>query len=188
MFKRETRSLFTLFTCALACTIIASAQSAKVVKIQPMTAISSWELARLAGASKRKLFVVTFDQPQRKQACRVRAFTQDKLVCSRAIGGPRIYLPNQVLALILPGDGAVKLGLMLGINAELGAAIWGTVVLIATCPACAAATAFVSLYLFFGAGAIGMGDSRPDKLLYLAQGGKLTGKLRMIQPWTQQPK
>ena len=61
-------------------------------------------------------------------------------MCARVFGGPRIYLPQQILALIIPGDDAVRIRLALGFNAGLGAAIWGTFVLAATCPACAVGT------------------------------------------------
>ena len=94
----------------------------------------------------------------------------DKLVCSRAIGGPRTYLPKQVVALILPGDSDLKLRLVLGLNGGLAAAIWGTVVLAASCPVCAVATGVVALLLFGAAGAVLMGDDQPDHVLYLAPG------------------
>jgi hypothetical protein len=115
-----------------------------------------------------------------RQTCRVQSFTNDKLVCSRAIGGPRTHLPKQVAALILPGDGSLKLKLMLGLNGGSGAAIWGTVVLAAACPACAVATGVVALVLFCAAGAIGMGDDQPDRLLYLAPGQTLSRKLGYV--------
>jgi hypothetical protein len=106
----------------------------------------------------------------------------DKLICSRAIGGPRTYLSQQVLALILPGDDGLKLRLVLGLNAGLGAAIWGTIVLAAACPACAVATGIVAFCFFSAAGAILIGDDQPDRAIYLAPGQKLTGKLRFVQP------
>ena len=70
----------------------------------------------------------------------------------------------------------------LGANAGLGAAIWGTVVLAATCPACAVATGITALFFFGAAGAILIADDQPDRLLYLAPGQELTGKLRSVQP------
>ena len=148
----------------------------------PISTSNSWQVAQSVGSSKGKLFVVTLDQPQRLQTCHIRSFTLDKLVCSRAIGGPRTYLEQQVLALIIPGDEGLKLPIVLGLNSGLGAAIWGTVVLAAACPACAVATGVVALFFFGAAGAILIADDQPDRLLYLAPGQELTGKLRSVQP------
>jgi hypothetical protein len=117
-----------------------------------------------------KFVVVTVDQPNRKQACRVQSFTKDKLVCTRVIGGPRTYLSNQVIALIVPGDDALRIRLVLGFNAGLGAAIWGTIVLAATCPACGVATGIAALIMFAAAGATLIGDGQPERLLYVAAG------------------
>lgn len=142
----------------------------------------TWGDAQSAFASKHKLAVVTFDQPNRWRACRVHLFSANKLVCSGAFGSLRTYLPEQVLALILPGDDALRLRLVIGFNAGLGAAIWGTVVLVATCPACAAATALAAYFFFAAAGATLIGDGQPDRFLYLAPGQQRTGKLRHVQP------
>jgi len=53
--------------------------------------------------------------------------------------------------------------------------------LAAPCPACAVVTGIVALLLFGAAGAILVGDNQPDRLLYLAPGQQLTGKLRFVQ-------
>ncbi len=181
MYRRIIRSttLFTLFLLALVSATTALAQSA--LPEGPATS-STWQSAQSAGSSMGKLFVVTLDQPRRRQTCRVRLFTLDKLVCSRSIGGPRTYVPQQVLALILPGDHGLKLRIVLALNAALGTAIWGTVVFAATCPACAVATGIAAFLLFAAAGAILIGDEQPDRLLYLAPGQQLTSKLRFNQP------
>jgi hypothetical protein len=142
----------------------------------------AWQVGQSAASSKSRLDLVTIDQPHRRQSCRVKSFTADKLVCSRAAGGARTYLPQQIIALILPGDRGYKLRALFALNGSLGGAIWGTVVLAATCPGCAAATAVVALVLFCAAGAIAMGDEQPDHLLYLAPGQQLTGKLLFIHP------
>jgi hypothetical protein len=157
------------------------AQSATTFEIPLSIANDDWQVARQVGSSKRELFVVTLDQPHRRQTCRVQSFTLDKLVCSRPIGGPRTYLPQQIVALLLPGDGDLKLQLALLLNAGLGAAIWGTVVLAAPCPACAAATGIVALLLFGAAGAILIGDDQPNSLLYFAPGQQLSRKLGYVQ-------
>ena len=46
-----------------------------------------WNGAEDITPIKSKRYVVTIDQPDRKQSCHVKSFTDDELVCSRAIGG-----------------------------------------------------------------------------------------------------
>jgi len=174
--QRTIRSVLTLFALALVSANISMAQSSTSSEAPLDSTHNDWQIAQSVGSSKGRLFVVTLDQPSRRQTCHIQSFTIDKLVCSRAIGGPRTYLPQQIVALILPGDGELKLRLLLGINGGLAAAIWGTVVLAATCPPCAVATGIVAFALF-GAD----GDDQPDRLLYLAPGQQLTGKLRFVQ-------
>jgi hypothetical protein len=179
--QRIIHNIVTLCALSLVSAIIAVAQTPKSSDVPVLSTGDTWEVAQSVGSSKGKLFVVTLDQPQRRQTCRVQSFTPDKLVCSRAIGGPRTYLPQQIVALIIPGDHDLKIRLVLGLNGGLGAAIWGTVVLVATCPACAAATGVAALLLFCAAGAVLIGDEQPDRLLYLAPGQQLTGKFRFVQ-------
>ncbi|MGA7885022.1 MAG: hypothetical protein WCA44_04720 [Acidobacteriaceae bacterium] len=177
--QRSVRYIFSLAVLALVSATIALAESPARSDI-PIG--NTWQTAQSTGSSKHKLLVVTFDQPRRRQTCRIQSFTQDKLVCSRAFGGSRTYLRRQILAVILPGDGSLKLALALGFNGGLGAAIWGTVVLAAACPACAVATGIAAFFCFSAAGAVLIGDDQPDRLLYLAPGQHLTGKLRLVQP------
>jgi hypothetical protein len=141
----------------------------------------SWEGAQAIGSSHARLFVVTFDKPDRRQTCRIQSFTPESIVCSRGTGGSHSYLRQQVAALIVPGDGDSKRRFVLGLNAGMGAAIWGTVVLAATCPACAVATGIVAFLLFSAAGAVLIGDDQPDRLLYLAPGQELSRKLGFVQ-------
>jgi len=185
MRRQIIRITLTLANLALVFATIALAQSSaspEALTVPSQNAyISSWEVAQQVGSSKSKIFVVTLDQPQRKQTCRIQSFTKDKLACSRQLGHPRTFLPKQILALILPGDHALKLKLVLGFNAGSGAAIWGTVVFAATCPACAVATG-IAAFLFFDAAVVSLiGDEQPDRALYVAAGQQLTGKLRFIQ-------
>ena len=169
MAQRIIRRIFVLFVLGLVSATIALAQSLTSIVEIPVAATShTWEDAQSDGSSKGKLFVVTVDHPQRRQACHVQSFTQDKIVCSHAIGGARTYLRQQVAALILPGDGELKLRVVLGLNGGLGAAVWGTVVLAATCPVCAVATGIAAYFFFGAAGAILIGDDQPDRLLCLA--------------------
>jgi hypothetical protein len=141
----------------------------------------TWEAAQSTAPHKGKIFVITVDQPNRRQSCRIQSFTQDKLVCSRAVGSPRTFFPQQVTALILPGDDALRRRILIELNGGLGAAIWGSVVLAAACPACAAATAFAALVCFCFAGAVGFTDDQPDRLLYLARDQELSHKLGYVQ-------
>jgi len=182
MLRRTIRSILTLFALALVSASIALAQSRISTGAPAITTRNTWQVAQLVGSSKSKLFVVTLDQPHRRQTCRIQSFTTEKIVCSRAIGRPRTYLPQQVVALILPGDDGLKLRLALGLNGALAAAIWGTVAFAGPCPACAVATGIAAL-VFFGAafGAAFIADYQPDRLLYLAPGHQLMAKLRFIQ-------
>ena len=186
MRQTNIRSVITAMAIVLGSATIARAQSDSSTEVLTLNPDDSWEGARSVGSSwgnssKHKLIVVTVDQPQGRQACRVQSFTKDKLVCSRAFGGTRTFLPEQVVALILPGDGHLKLWLLLGFNGGIGAAIWGTVVLAATCPACAVGSGVLALMLFSGAGAILIGDDQPDRLLYVAPGQRLSHRLGQIE-------
>lgn len=181
MTKLTIRCILTCVSLALVSATIAFAQSPTSTETLTLPTGHTWQAAQLVGSSNGRLFVITRDQPQRRQTCHVQSFTQDKLVCSHAIGGPRTYLPQQVVALILPGDGDLKLRLVLGFNGGLCAAIWGTVVLAVTCPACAAATGIAALFFFCAAGATLFGDDQPDSLLYLAPGEELSHKLGYVQ-------
>jgi hypothetical protein len=186
MSQRIIRCTFTLSAVFLTSAIIALAQSPTSIEIGPVPVgntptSNSWQVAQQVGSSTGRLFVVTLDQPHRRQACRVKSFTVDKLVCFRALGGSRTYLPPQVAALILPGDGHLRLWLVLGFNAGLGAAIWGTVVFAAVCPGCAVATGIAALCLFLAAADVLIGDDQPDRLLYLAPGEKLSRKLGYVE-------
>lgn len=178
---KNIRRVITFFVLALVSSTISLAQSPTSTETTTTSVYNTWQVAQQIGSPQKKLFVVTLDQPHRRRTCRIQSFTLGKLICSRAIGGPRTYLPEQVVALILPGDDDLKFRLVLGLNGGLAAAIWSTVMLAAPCPACAVATGIAALLLFGAAGAILVGDKQPDRLLYLAPGQQLTGKLRFVQ-------
>jgi hypothetical protein len=185
--QRTVRRMLILFALVLFSTTIALAQASSSIQVSTIPAgnsyVSSWQVAQQVGSSKHKLIVVTLDQPQRRRSCHIQSFTKEKLVCSRGIGGSHAYLPQQVLALILPGfNEGLRIPMWLGFNAGLGTAIWGTVVLAAACPACAVGTGIAALICFAAAGALTYGDGQPDRLLYLAPGQELSGKLGSIQP------
>jgi len=170
-----------LLALAPALAASAAAQSTEVITLPPDIANDSWQAAHWNGPTKGKIYVVTVDQPNRRQSCHIQSFTKEKLVCSRALGGPRTYLPQQVAALILPGDAGYKIGFVLVANSALGAAIWGTVVLAAACPACAVVTGIAAFCFFSAAGAVLIGDDQPDRVLYLAPGQELSKKLGYVQ-------
>lgn len=187
MVHRVARAVITYFSVAFASLAFAFAQvPASLANPTPALPIDnsvsgSWLTAQESAPAKRKLIIVSFDQPERRQTCHLRSFTPGKLVCSHGIGGTRTYLPQQILALILPGDAGTKVLPVIGFNVGLGAAIWGTVVLAATCPACAVATGIAALCFFGAAGAILIADDQPDRLLYLAPGQRLSHKLGYVQ-------
>ena len=141
----------------------------------------SWQVAQSAATSEHKILVVTLDQPNRKQSCRVQSFTDEKIVCSRPFGNSRTYLKKQIAALILPGDTFTPLELFIAFNAGLGASIWGTVALVATCPVCAAGTALAAFVFFQLAGLTAFSDDQPDFLLYLAPGQELSKKFGYVR-------
>lgn len=147
----------------------------------PNVAPSTWEYAPSRAPSGRKIFVISMARPTHRIACRVQSFTVDQLACKRPFGKTRIYKPQQIAALILPGDDDLKLRLVLGFNGALGAAIWGTVVLAPICPPCAVGTGIAALFFFGAAGATLIGDDQPDSLLYLAPGQTLNKKLGYVK-------
>src|SRR6185437_7333145 len=98
------RSILILIALAVISSTLAVAQSRTSLESGAVTSNHDWQNAQSISSSSGKLFVVTIAQPSRRQPCRIRSFTPDKLVCSRVIGGPRTYFPGQIIALILPGD------------------------------------------------------------------------------------
>jgi hypothetical protein len=171
MTHTSTHLILPLTLLAIAASTAAIAQSSTQTETIPISGgNTSWQAAQQFGSSQPRLLVVTLDEPHHRHSCRVESFTLEKLVCSRAIGGPRTYFPQQVLTLTIPGDGATRVKLLIGLNAAIGAAIWGTVVLAAACPACAAGTAAAALLLFCAAGAISIGDGQSERLIYTAPG------------------
>ena len=177
------RRILTVLALAVASATAVLAQSTTTFQVPVNTYTSDWQIAQQVGASEGKLIVVTVDQPERRETCRIHSFTRDKLVCFRAFAAPRTYLPKQVAALIIPGSVVrFRIPLWIGSNAGLGASIWATVVLAAACPACAVGTGIAALVFFAFAGALVYGDDQPDRLLYLAPGHHLGGNVGYVQP------
>ena len=186
MSQRAIRRILIVFAFALASAIAAVAQSSnplETVKISigNAPARDNWPAALQAASAKGKLVVVTVDQPNRRQSCHVQSYTQDQLVCSRAHGRSRMYLRQQVAALILPGYGGLQRWLLVVLHGASAAAIWGTVELAATCPACAAATAFAAFGYLIGAAFV-RGEDESDRLLFLAPGQHLSRKFDHVKP------
>jgi hypothetical protein len=143
----------------------------------------NWQAALRTWSTFGKFVVVTVDQPNRRQSCQLQSFTPDQLVCSRANGRPRTYLQQQVAALLLPGDPGgfeFMFATVFLFHGASGAAVWGTVVLAATCPVCAAATAFAAFGYLIGAAFV-RGEYQPDRLLYLAPGQHLSRKFGHVR-------
>ena len=94
-----------------------------------------------------------------------------------------IFKREQIVALIVPGTKSETLAFFLGSNAGLGASIWGTVALVATCPVCAAGAALAAFIFFELAGVTAMADDgdAPEKLEYLAPGHGLSTKFRYVE-------
>ena len=186
MRQQITHRILYIFGLALASAIVASAQASASGNVLTLNPDNSWQGAvQWIGSSRgklvRKIVIVTLDQPLRRQSCRIQSFTSEKLVCSRVLGDARIFLPSQVLALIVPGDDVARLKFVLGFNAGLGVAIWGTVVLAATCAPCAVATGIAAFFFFGAAGASMIGDGQPDRVLYLASRKELSPKLGYLE-------
>ncbi|MGA2649748.1 MAG: hypothetical protein ABSF28_04470 [Terracidiphilus sp.] len=177
------RNLLQVFAFVLASASVAYGQNVSKVEISVANSSEDWKHAEDLTPIKSKRYVVTIDQPDRKQSCRVQSFTDDELVCSRANGGSRTYKREQIVALIVPGTKSETLAFFLGFNTGLGASIWGTVALVATCPVCAAGTALAAFIFFELAGVTAMSDdaSAPEKLLYLAHGQMLSNKFRSVE-------
>ena len=99
MSQRSIRSVLTVFAVAIVSTVSAFAQSSVVHLAMASPASITWEAAQAVGSGKGKLFVVTLDEPDRRQSCHIKSFTVEKLICSRAMGGLRVYLPEQIAAM-----------------------------------------------------------------------------------------
>lgn len=179
--KLATRSIFNHFGLALISATFACAQATTSFTAPISSGNESWESAQSLGSAKHKLIVITLDEPDHRQTCHVRSFTQEKLVCSRAFGASRTYQSKQVAAIILPEEDDLRIPLFVMFNGVTGLAIWGTVVLSATCPVCAAGTAIVSVIFSVFSGVNVFADGTPGRTIYLAPGQRLTGKLRPIQ-------
>jgi hypothetical protein len=185
MSQRAVRRILIGFALAIASAIVVAAQSSTSpetfnLPISSASASDKWRTALQVASAKGKLVVVTADQPNRRQSCHLQSYTPDQLVCSRAKGRRRTYLSQQVASLILPGDRGVKLELVV-LHGAPAAAIWGTVVLAAACPACAVATAFYAAGCLIGAAFV-RGDAQPDRLLYLAPSQHLSRKFSHVKP------
>ena len=181
MQQRTSSLVLMMFAVASIAAASACAQAGTAEILTPIAPSHLWQDARRLGASQHKLYVVTFASPAHRHTCRIQSLTEDKLVCKRVFGNSRIYQLNQIAALIVPGDDVLRRNVLLVLTAGMGAGIWGTVALAAGCPACAVGTGLAAFFLFSAAGAIGMTDDVPDRLLYLAPGQQLSKKLGYVK-------
>ena len=85
MTQRTIRSILIVFSLGLVSATTSFAQSSNSTEVISVpignSAHDSRQAAHLTGPSKGKLFVVTLDQPNRRQSCRIQSFTKNKLVC-----------------------------------------------------------------------------------------------------------
>jgi hypothetical protein len=178
------RNLLQVLAFVVASASVAYGQNVSNVEIGAVKLSNNdWKHAEDITPIKSKRYVVTTDQPDRKQSCRVQSFTDEALVCSRANGRSRTYKRERVAALIIPGTKGESLAMFFGANAGLGASIWGTIVLAATCPVCAAGTAIAAVIFLGVAGVSVIADdaNAPEKLLYLAPSQGLSDKFRSVE-------
>ena len=180
MKNRIIQSIVAISALAFAASSVAGAQAGKTFEVGVNGPTSNWQDALSTGAQDHKVQIVTIDRPDHKQKRHIQSFTSDSVVCSRAVGAPRTYRADQVLAIILPGDRASTLALFVGFNGGLGASIWGTIVLAAACPACAVGTGIAAFFFFDLAGATLFTGDEPDRLLYLAPNHELSSKFRNV--------
>ena len=169
MYQRRIRSIVRLAAAIFVLIAPAFAQSVQQVPLRG-AASGSWETARTSLAGKGRLIIITAEEPHRRQVCHVESFAAEKLVCRRGIGRTRTYLPDQIAAVIMPGDRVLAIGMLTGFNAGLGASIWGTIVLAAACPLCAAGTAAAALLFLSLAGLTIFTGDTPETVVYLAPG------------------
>jgi hypothetical protein len=136
----------------------------------------NWAKASALASSKHKLIIATAADPTRRRACRVKSFTPDQLVCKGNFGTTNTYKPQEIAALIIPGNKDFRLGAFLIFNVVGAAAMWGTVELAAACIPCAFATDATAILI--ARRCRGHRDGgRPEVLLYLTPGQTLQVKL-----------
>jgi len=178
--QQTLRRLLALATLALLSATLALAQETS----QPgnrdfaKSGTGNWSYAATIGSPHKKLFVVTIADPTHRHTCRVQSIAADQLVCKGSFNTTHFYKPQEVAALVIPGDYNLRVWMVSAANASLGAAIWATVILIPTCPPCAVATGIAALISFGVAGAALIGEGTQEHLLYLAPGQTLQVKLR----------
>jgi hypothetical protein len=166
---RMSRTLVILLAGSVVALAPVLAQTSTVSTL-PGSVTSNWDDAQTSLSSSGKLIVVTADEPHQRRVCHVRSMTAERLVCRAGIGLTRTYLPEQIAALIVPGDKVLTIAMFTGFNAGLGASIWSTIILAAACPLCAAGTAAAAFLFFDLGGATLFTGPDPERLAYLAPG------------------
>ncbi len=138
----------------------------------PQTA--TWQGAQGLVATKKKVEIITIAHPKRRYSCVVDSINANEIICEHS-GHITTFRAEDVAAVIEPGYHSHWYLYFAGSLAAAGAATWGTVVLAAVCPICAAATGVAALFLYVitpGTAFLSDGDSA-DSLLYLAPGQTL---------------
>ena len=181
--QQTLRRLLTLATLTLLSATLALAQETS----QPgdhdfaKQSTDNWGDTVTVSTSGKKLFVLTMANPTHRHTCRLQSFAADKLVCKGSFHKARVYKPQDIAALTISDDKHFKvrdLPELVVFNALAGASTWGTIVLVPTCPLCAAATAFAAVVYLVLSNSTFPVDG-PESLLYLAPGQTLQVKLRI---------
>ena len=163
MTDRTIRFLSTILAVILLSRTMAMAQAKPI----PAGPIYSWTNTSLRTQSDKKLVVITIAEPTHRFACRVLSSTDEQLECQGSRGKTRIYRPQQIAALILPGQGRLREWLWIGFNTPGILIGWATLRLGDTCKPCAVPTG-VAFALFGVAHSVHLEEYDPDHLIYLA--------------------
>ena len=120
--------------------------STSVINV-PIGPNKDWAQASAIASSRHKLIIVTLAEPTLRHTCRVQSFTPDQLVCKGSFGKTRTYNPQEIAALIIPGNKDLRLGVFLIFTGGGAAAMWGTLELAAACIPCAFATVAAAILI-----------------------------------------
>jgi hypothetical protein len=140
------------------------------------TSSSSCHVAGRSSAcrAKKNVKIITIAHPKLRHSCTVVSISANEIICGHS-GHTMTFRAEDVAAVIEPGEHSHWYLYFAGSLAAAGAATWGTVVLAAVCPICAAATGVAALFLYVitpGTAFLSDDDSA-DSLLYLAPGQTL---------------
>jgi hypothetical protein len=135
---------------------------------------ATWQGAQALVVAKKNVKIITIAHPKLRHPCAVVSISANEIICGHS-GHTMTFRAEDVAAVIEPGEHSHWYLYFAGSLAAAGAATWGTVVLAAVCPICAAATGVAALFLYVitpGTAFLSDDDSA-DSLLYLAPGQTL---------------